>query len=119
MNLESPLFILPIIFGTVLLIGGLIQRIFPPKHINPLYGYRTKRSMENEINWKFAQIYSTKIMLFFALGFYSISFIGLFLNVNYILASIISLGLMFIFCVTIFVLVEKDLKKKNCLKNKI
>jgi uncharacterized membrane protein len=31
-----------------------------PKTINPIIGYRTKRSMKNESNWNFAQIYFTR-----------------------------------------------------------
>jgi uncharacterized membrane protein len=34
-------------------IGALINR-FPPKKINALAGYRTKRSMESQENWDFA-----------------------------------------------------------------
>ncbi|MFD2940900.1 SdpI family protein [Flavobacterium notoginsengisoli] len=41
----------------------LITKLFPPKNINSLYGYRTTRSMKNKSNWDFAQKYSTNLFL--------------------------------------------------------
>jgi len=37
------------IFAIVTLIF-ILFRMFPPKKVNALYGYRTKRSMKNQIN---------------------------------------------------------------------
>ena len=39
----------------------------PPKNINALYGYRTKRSSKNIDNWRFAQKYSSRIGIKFHL----------------------------------------------------
>lgn len=36
---------------------------YPPKDINLLYGYRTKRSMKNKNSWNFANHYSAKLLL--------------------------------------------------------
>ena len=48
--------ILPqLLLTAVFLLCGLIQMRFPPKKINPLYGYRTLASMRNEEAWQFAQ----------------------------------------------------------------
>ncbi|MEX0312921.1 MAG: SdpI family protein [Allomuricauda sp.] len=44
-----------ILTGAMGLIGGLIFKKNPPKKINWWYGYRTKRSMENQEKWDFAQ----------------------------------------------------------------
>lgn len=41
----------------------LIAYFKPPKKINSWYGYRTKRSMQSEENWRFANELSTKIAL--------------------------------------------------------
>ncbi|MBW1658092.1 hypothetical protein GSY47_22125 [Flavobacterium quisquiliarum] len=41
----------------------LITKIFPPKNINSLYGYRTANSMKSKSNWEFAQKYSTNLFL--------------------------------------------------------
>ncbi len=37
---------------------------YQPEKINPLMGYKTARSMKNEKNWKFAQKYSSKRLIF-------------------------------------------------------
>lgn len=44
-----------IVTGIIALIGGIIFKKNPPKKINWWYGYRTKRSMENQEKWDFAQ----------------------------------------------------------------
>ncbi|WP_340067170.1 SdpI family protein [Ascidiimonas aurantiaca] len=44
-----------LVFDTLILLFPLLLYYFPPKEINALYGYRTKRSSKNETNWRFAQ----------------------------------------------------------------
>jgi uncharacterized membrane protein len=53
----------PLLIGGILLITGSIQHFFPPKKINALYGYRSKRSMKNNENWNIAQSFSAKQLL--------------------------------------------------------
>lgn len=113
MNTESPLFILSLLFGLIFIIMGIVQLIFPAKNINPLYGYRSNLSMKNIENWNFAQKYSRKIMFYFGVIFLLIALSGLLFEINYIFASIISLGCMTTFCFLTFVLTEKKLKKMN------
>jgi len=36
--------------GSIYLLGGLLTLIYPPRIINYLYGYRTKRSMSSQKN---------------------------------------------------------------------
>ncbi|MDF2456806.1 MAG: SdpI/YfhL protein family [Cytophagaceae bacterium] len=36
---------------------------FPPGEINSMYGYRTRRSMKNQVNWRFANALSNRLML--------------------------------------------------------
>jgi len=45
---------------------SLIFYFFPPKKINHLYGYRTKKSMLNDTIWEFANRYFTKILVFYS-----------------------------------------------------
>lgn len=47
----------------ILLIIIFLSKLFPPKNINSLYGYRTVKSMKNKSNWDFAQKYSTNLLL--------------------------------------------------------
>lgn len=44
----------------VFFLCGIVMMKFPPKTINPLYGYRTRASMQNEEAWRFAQRLSAR-----------------------------------------------------------
>ena len=48
----------------LILLGiGLIFYLFPPPRINYFYGYRTRKSMKNKENWKFANQLAAKGLL--------------------------------------------------------
>lgn len=48
-----------------ILILAIILKVYPPKKINPYYGYRTKRSMSSDKNWKIANnVYSNYFLVF-------------------------------------------------------
>lgn len=52
------LFVMTMILPLLLVgLGRSFQRN-PPKKISPIYGYRTRRSMQNEETWLFAQRYA-------------------------------------------------------------
>lgn len=51
------------ISGFIFFVAGIVISQFPPKKINVLYGYRTKRSMKNQQNWDYAQKYSARKMI--------------------------------------------------------
>ena len=53
---------------------------YPPKKINYFYGYRTRRSMQNNETWSFANKYAAKLLINFSI--YSL-FIPLFLYFLY------------------------------------
>ncbi|MBR5019426.1 MAG: SdpI family protein [Bacteroidales bacterium] len=42
---------------------GLLLMKNPPKEMNPLYGYRTRRSMRSQDTWDFAHRYFGKLWL--------------------------------------------------------
>ena len=112
MNFENPLFNFAILISPVFIIAGIILYKFPPKKINHLYGYRTKRSMKNQEVWDFSQKYSAKVMT--VLGF--LYFIILLILSNFTFPEstvlIIGLGLMIVLSLGIFIIVEKKLKQK-------
>ena len=59
-RMATPQFITAVVY---LLVGFLTVK-YPAKKINPLYGYRTKRSMCNQEAWDYAQrVSSRKIIL--------------------------------------------------------
>lgn len=65
--MEIPLIIAHISCGPLMTFLFFLFNKFPPKKINTLYGYRTKRSMKNKEIWDFANTYSTKLLLNFSL----------------------------------------------------
>tara|TARA_B110000003_G_scaffold271561_1_gene305949 strand:+ start:387 stop:737 length:351 start_codon:yes stop_codon:yes gene_type:complete len=40
---------------------------YPPKKINYFYGYRTRRSMQNNETWSFANKYAAKLLINFSI----------------------------------------------------
>jgi uncharacterized membrane protein len=60
---ELAFFILLLLFNAM----ALVFRFFPPKKINPWYGYRTLKAMSSEENWKkangiFANVLTKKFL---------------------------------------------------------
>ncbi len=56
-------------YCTFILLISLVYKLFPPKKINYIYGYRTSRSMQNIIIWKEANRFAST-------AFFKISFLG-------------------------------------------
>ena len=76
----NPIFLIPILTGSVFLIAGIIMLKFPPKTINTLYGYRTAASMQSQERWEFAQRYSAIKLVQIGLILMVIALIGCFYN---------------------------------------
>lgn len=51
-----------LLIGLIFTIMGYIFGKFPPKKINPIYGYRSRRSMRSQSAWDAAQVYSSRQM---------------------------------------------------------
>ncbi|MEN1786431.1 MAG: SdpI family protein [Bacteroidota bacterium] len=70
--------------GIILLIGGFLFKKYPPKKINPWYGYRTKRSMKNQERWVFAQRTASKNHIKYSLIPLFSSFLGFLIEEKYV-----------------------------------
>lgn len=53
----------PQLIGLIFMIMGYIQKRFPPKHINGLYGYRMPSAMKNQQTWDEANSFSARYMI--------------------------------------------------------
>lgn len=53
----------PEVIGLIFIIVGFIQKTWPPKHINSLYGYRMPSSKQNQETWDEANRYSARCMI--------------------------------------------------------
>lgn len=51
-----------LLIGLIFSIMGYIFGKFPPKKINPIYGYRSRRSMKSQAAWDVAQVFSSRQM---------------------------------------------------------
>ncbi len=51
-----------LLIGPLMILISYIFAKYPPKKINDLYGYRTKRSMRNQDCWDFANRHSIRLM---------------------------------------------------------
>lgn len=63
LNLHLAFFIF-ISTGLLFVLAGIFMVQRPPKKINNLIGYRTKRSMKDQNSWDFAQKFSGKWMIY-------------------------------------------------------
>jgi uncharacterized membrane protein len=52
-----------LIIGPLMILMGLIFKLFPPKKINDFYGYRTNRSKLRQEIWDEANSYSPKLIV--------------------------------------------------------
>ena len=80
MSLIDPIFLTLVVGGFGFLIGGLVMRKHPPKDMNWVYGYRTKRSMASQEAWDFGQHYSSKKLILSGVIAMGISPCGFFLT---------------------------------------
>jgi len=103
--------------GLTFIIAGGIMYFFPPKKVNSLYGYRTARSMKNQKNWDFAQIYGAKALCVLGLVFILISFTRTLLPFDNDQHALFGMFLLIIGVVIMFLISEKAIKK-NEEKNK-
>ena len=103
--------------GFIFIIAGGIMYFFPPKKVNSLYGYRTARSMKNQKNWDFAQIYGAKALCVLGLVFILISFTRTLLPFDNDQHALFGMFLLIIGVVVMFLISEKAIKK-NEEKNK-
>lgn len=97
--------------GIIFILGALIMHFFPPKDINSLYGYRSKRSMASPERWDFAQKYSVKQLLKGGIFMLFMGFANYFLDLNMHL-RIPSLIILLLVVGYIFYTTELKLKKE-------
>ena len=102
-----PLFLVGIVFA----LAAYLTLRFPPKKINPIYGYRTKRSMSSQENWDIAQKFSSRLMLKQGLIMLALACVLVVLPIHEIVSVLISVGLLIVSVVVLFVQTEKRLNK--------
>ncbi|MEJ1221650.1 SdpI family protein [Sediminicola sp. 1XM1-17] len=64
---------------TLLIAFGYYWKLYPPKKINALYGYRTRRSMANQLIWDYANKIGSKMFIKVGIVTLVLSFFAYFL----------------------------------------
>ncbi|MCY8105620.1 SdpI family protein [Bacillus mojavensis] len=90
--------------GGLMIIAGLFIKLFPPKSINSVYGFRTRRSMSDQRLWNEANRYSAALMILSGL---IVLVAGVLLRSSFIILQLIML---IAACIITFMLTEKRLK---------
>ena len=104
---------LPLLTALILLLIGLITSRWYPGRINPLAGYRSRRSMQSQEAWTFAQTYSAKIAIRIAFFPAAFGFIALFFpRMHWVIELALSMAVLVISFGFLFMLTEKGLKEK-------
>lgn len=71
--LDNSIGFLYLILALGFFITQFLVKKFPPKGINPIYGYRTQLAKKDQDSWDFAQQHSNKMMRIVAFVFLGIS----------------------------------------------
>lgn len=100
-----------ILSGIIFIVAGFVLSKFPPKEINYLYGYRTKRSMENQEIWDFAQRKSSLEMMKMGFLMIVLSFLPFLITLTPTQNVLVGLVLLCLSCVVLFLRVENAIKK--------
>jgi len=109
---DNPLFLIPLLTGLIFVLAGFVLWKFPPKDINYIYGYRSKRSMQSQAQWDFAQAYAGKRMMLYG-GLLALScLLGLVFRFKETTAVILGLGLMILTVLILIIDVERALKRQ-------
>lgn len=111
-NLGGFMFVVSGSVGLAFITAYFVSKVWPPKKINDLYGYRTKRSKKSQEAWEFAQNYANQQMLTIALINLLVGVLGLFLPLADALAVILSLSIMMVTLIWLFWRTERALKNK-------
>ncbi|MDH3697507.1 MAG: SdpI family protein [Flavobacteriaceae bacterium] len=97
--------------GLLLTLIGVIYAQYPPKKINPIYGYRTKRTMANQTVWDYANKIGAQIIIWTGLICTAMGAIVYFIYPN-TYAVIITSALVVMGLILGMILCEKDLNSE-------
>jgi uncharacterized membrane protein len=100
-----------LIAGSLFITAAFIWMRFPPVNINSLYGYRTGTSMRNDMTWKEANTYASRLLLKIASITIFLGIILFLIPVERTAGAFASLGI--VICDMIFLIwkTEKHLSK--------
>ncbi len=108
----SQTLILHLFIGSVLLALAMLMKFWPPKKINSFYGYRTPRSMKNQMAWDEGNSYCADLMIWAGISTIVVQFLC-YLFVRGEISILIPVGYYLVFVLASIVLTERRLKTKG------
>ena len=99
-----------LILGVTLLIMGFIYKMYPPKEINMLYGYRTSRTMANQQVWDYANKIGANMIIYWGIAAIIIGLLTAFLFPGYSIIMILAVTVLG--CVFGMLWAERQLDKR-------
>ena len=90
-DLLNPWTVILSVTGLLLAASGGILLRYPPKNINWLYGYRTRRSMKDQQRWDFAQKYSARELIRTGVIMVLVGLAGVWIHADPVFVSFLSL----------------------------
>jgi len=112
MNTNSPFFITTILSGLSLVVAGWAMLKYPPKSINAIYGYRTRRSKSSQEAWDFAQPMSARLLMRYGAILTMVSFVGCFVSFGPSVDVSVALALPIAVCMTMWCQTENALANR-------
>ena len=106
------MFLPQLILSLVFVLAGLIMAKYPPKKINPIYGYRTLRSMQSPEAWRYAQRISSRKMVVCGLVGLLIFIASWMLECSEGVHGILMLASLTLSLIYVIYTVERNLKRK-------
>jgi len=104
--------ILHLITGTLFLGASLMMKIWPPRKINSFYGYRTPRSMKNQLAWDDANAFSADLLMWSGISTLFVQLIS-YLTIGDHASLLVSVGYFLVAIIVTVVLTEKRLIRKQ------
>jgi uncharacterized membrane protein len=106
------MFLPQLVLSVVFIIAGLLMAKYPPRKINPLYGYRTRRSMQSQEAWNYAQRVSSRRIVLSGIAGIFVFIAAWMLEFNEGIQVILMIATLFLSLVYVVYNVERNLKKK-------
>jgi uncharacterized membrane protein len=106
----------------ILVISGTITLIFPPRKINLIYGFRTKRAMKSQEGWDYANKLTGKILLIMGMITLVLNIIIYIITINssieaqHTIYNVVAPGgalLFFVLLCSLYIIVQTKLKNKG------
>lgn len=112
MNFNSEFFITLLATGLCVLVVGWFFLKYPPRKINGIYGYRSRRSKSSQEAWDFSQPISARLMMASGLLMTVISVIGCFMPLDTKIQLGAALIVLVAFVVLLYIRTEQELKRQ-------